>query len=175
MFGTSPGSRWWTPFELLYNNVDAVSQDSTADRQSRVQHVEATEKDNLILSIGAIMARSKPKNINRPVHLEHGMGEEQPFKHKCRGKLVTACRAVQVRIIELQDHLLSTYDRQISIYTNQQFARYCPSWLCPGRRWLAVKEWNAMRYIKARHIEVAYSTLRCSPSALCCIDVLQTV
>eukprot|EP00884_Botryococcus_braunii_P007779 jgi/Botrbrau1/17001/Bobra.49_2s0060.1 len=29
----------------------------------------------------------------------------------------------KVRIIELQDHLLSTYDRQISIYTNQQFAR----------------------------------------------------
>ena len=31
---------------------------------------------------------------------------------------------VNIRLIELQDHILSTYDRQISEYTQQQFGRY---------------------------------------------------
>jgi NADH:ubiquinone reductase (non-electrogenic) len=30
---------------------------------------------------------------------------------------------VQIRIIELMDHVLSTYDRAISIYTADQFKR----------------------------------------------------
>lgn len=30
---------------------------------------------------------------------------------------------VRIRVIELQDHVLSTYDREISKYTAQEFSR----------------------------------------------------
>lgn len=30
---------------------------------------------------------------------------------------------VQIRVVELMDHVLSTYDRQIGIYTAEQFKR----------------------------------------------------
>ena len=33
---------------------------------------------------------------------------------------------VRIRIIELQDHVLSTYDREISNYTAQEFSRRGP-------------------------------------------------
>ena len=35
----------------------------------------------------------------------------------------TLMRDVNIRVIELQDHVLSTYDRQISTYTQKEFAR----------------------------------------------------
>lgn len=31
---------------------------------------------------------------------------------------------VNIRVIELQDHVLSMYDRQISSYTQKEFSRY---------------------------------------------------
>ena len=31
---------------------------------------------------------------------------------------------VAIRVIELQDHVLSTYDRIISQYTSEEFSRY---------------------------------------------------
>lgn len=34
---------------------------------------------------------------------------------------------VVVSVIELQDHVLSTYDRRISEYTSQIFTRYAPT------------------------------------------------
>ena len=34
---------------------------------------------------------------------------------------------VRIRIIELQDHVLSTYDREISNYTAQEFSRRGPT------------------------------------------------
>jgi NADH dehydrogenase FAD-containing subunit len=37
---------------------------------------------------------------------------------------------VKIRIIELMDHVLSTYDRKISEYTAQRFARAGDSRLC---------------------------------------------
>ncbi len=33
---------------------------------------------------------------------------------------------VRIRVIELQDHVLSTYDREISNYTASEFSRYGP-------------------------------------------------
>ena len=35
----------------------------------------------------------------------------------------------RVILVELQDHILSTYDREISDYTSELFARYPPAFL----------------------------------------------
>lgn len=40
---------------------------------------------------------------------------------------------VNIRVIELQDHVLSMYDRQISNYTQKEFSRcgdYCLMFAC---------------------------------------------
>ena len=34
------------------------------------------------------------------------------------------CKDAKVRLVELQDHVLSTYDRKISEYTSQLFSRH---------------------------------------------------
>jgi hypothetical protein len=41
----------------------------------------------------------------------------------CRKLYPQLVKDVQIRIIELMDHVLSTYDRAISIYTADQFKR----------------------------------------------------
>src|SRR6476646_163894 len=41
----------------------------------------------------------------------------------CRRLYPALIQDVQIRIIELMDHVLSTYDRAISIYTAEQFKR----------------------------------------------------
>lgn len=46
--------------------------------------------------------------------------EEKKIKNLLKTEIIKDCR---VRIIELQDHLLSTYDRAISEYTDKQFVR----------------------------------------------------
>ena len=42
---------------------------------------------------------------------------------------------VRIRVIELQDHLLSTYDRAISVYTAKNFKRYGTSTSSAGAQW----------------------------------------
>jgi NADH:ubiquinone reductase (non-electrogenic) len=37
---------------------------------------------------------------------------------------------VRIRVIELQDHVLSTYDREISKYTAQEFSRHASALFC---------------------------------------------
>jgi NADH:ubiquinone reductase (non-electrogenic) len=40
---------------------------------------------------------------------------------------------VRIRVIELQDHVLSTYDREISKYTAQEFSRHASALHCTAQ------------------------------------------
>lgn len=56
---------------------------------------------------------------------------------------------VRIRVIELQDHVLSTYDREISKYTAQEFSRHALlTWLV--LQWythtLDIKPWGCPVY-----------------------------
>ena len=77
---------------------------------------------------------------------------------------------VRIRVIELQDHVLSTYDREISKYTAQEFSRHssalpCPALPCPALP-CSLQPCTALP-CTAPHCTKLQNELVCNKSAFC--------